>query len=145
MADISKDVNAKFKDNRFKAFVNIMYTANWLSNKQVLFFKPFDVSPQQHNILRILRGSGKPLKVQTVKERMVERAPNVTRLMDKLISKALIERKACKEDRRVVHINITKKGLELLKEIDEVFNSDILQQLTQEEAKQLSNLLDKIR
>jgi DNA-binding MarR family transcriptional regulator len=145
MVDISKDVNAKFKDNRFKAFVNIMYTANWLSNKQVLFFKPFDVSPQQHNILRILRGSGKPLKVQTVKERMVERAPNVTRLMDKLISKALIERESCKEDRRVVHINITKKGLELLKEIDVVFNSDILEQLTQEEAKQLSDLLDKIR
>ncbi|WAC02610.1 MarR family transcriptional regulator [Lacinutrix neustonica] len=145
MANISKVTNSKFKDNRFKAFVNIMYTANWLSNKQVLFFKPFDISPQQHNILRILRGAGEPLKVQTVKERMIERAPNVTRLMDKLISKELIARKACKTDRRVVHINITKKGLALLKDIDVVFNSDILEQITQEEAEQLSNLLDKIR
>lgn len=145
MGDISKDINSKFKNDKVKALLNIIYTANWIKSQQSSFFKPFNISPQQYNILRILRGANEPLMVQTIKERMIERAPNATRLMDKLIDKKLIERIRCDHDRRVVHINITKNGFELLSKIDVSFNEDLLENLTLKEALLLSNLLDKIR
>ena len=145
MGDISKDINSKFKNDKVKALLNIIYTANWIKSQQSSFFKPFNISPQQYNILRILRGANEPLMVQTIKERMIERAPNATRLMDKLIDKKLIERRRCDHDRRVVHINITKNGFELLSKIDVSFNEDLLENLTLKEALSLSNLLDKIR
>ena len=145
MGDISKDIHSKFINNKVKALINIIYTANWINSHQNEFFKPFGISPQQFNILRILRGAGEPIKVQTIKERMIERAPNATRLMDKLCDKELINRLPCPGDRRVVHIEITKKGLELLQKIDKDFKEDLLENLTSEEAKQLSELLDKIR
>lgn len=145
MGDISKDINSRFSNTKVKALLNIIYTANWINSHQNAFFKPYGISPQQYNILRILRGAKKPLKVQTIKERMIERAPNVTRMMDKLCTKKFIERLPCPEDRRVVHIAITKNGLSLLKEIDSNFNEDLLANLSAKEAAQLSDLLDKIR
>lgn len=145
MGDISKDINSKFTNNKVKALLNLIYTANWISSHQNAFFKPFAISPQQYNVLRILRGAGQPIKVQTIKERMLERAPNATRLMDKLCDKDLITRLTCPTDRRVVHIEITEKGLELLKTISKNYKEDLLEKLTEEEALQLSNLLDKIR
>ena len=145
MGDISKDINSTFASNKVKALLNIVYTANWLNSHQNEFFRPYGISPQQFNILRILRGAGEAIKVQTIKERMIERAPNATRLMDKLCDKNLIERLACPEDRRVVHIEITSKGLSLLNAIDKDFKDDLLENLTEKEAEQLSDLLDKIR
>jgi len=146
MGDISKDLQSKFKNNRIKAHLNIKYTANWLNSKEVEFFKSYGISPQQYNILRILRGAGQKIKVQLVKDRMVERAPNATRLMDKLLDKHLIERSRCTEDRRVVYVNILEEGLLLLSEIDKHTSSlKMLENLTDEEAKLLSDLLDKIR
>lgn len=146
MGDISKDIQSKFPSERVKAFINIKYTANWIASSENEFFKPFGISPQQFNILRILKGAGKAIKVQEIKDRMIERAPNATRLMDKLCGKQLIERIQCTEDRRVVHIVITNKGLSLLKEIDRTGRTHkILDKLTEEEAKLLSNLLDKVR
>lgn len=145
MGDISKDINSKFPNYKVKALINIKYTSNWLSTKEIEFFKPYGISPQQFNILRILRGAGEPTKVQTIKSRMIERAPNATRLMDKLCDKSLIERIRCDHDRRVVYINITEKGLELLGKIDEHIDIDFVENLTDEEAKMLSDLLDKIR
>lgn len=146
MGDISKDINSKFKDQRSKAFLNIKYTANWINSKEVEFFKSYGISPQQYNILRILRGAGKETKVQVVKERMVERAPNVTRLMDKLLEKNLIVRHRCDKDRRVVFVEITDEGLLLLSEVDtQISDLNLLKNLSKEEAKVLSDLLDKIR
>jgi DNA-binding MarR family transcriptional regulator len=145
MGDISKDINTTFKNNKVKALLNLIYTANWINSKQNDFFKPFGISPQQYNILRILRGAAEAIAVQTIKDRMLERAPNATRLMDKLCSKNLINRVPCLGDRRVVHIEITKEGLSLLKKIDKDFKEDILQNLTENEAIILSDLLDKIR
>lgn len=145
MGDIAKDVNSSFKDNRTKALINILYTANWITAKQNTFFAKFGLSPQQYNILRILRGANKPLTMQTVKERMIERAPNATRLTDKLSAKSLIERIPCETDRRVVHIAITNKGRKLLEEISEDFNEDWLKNITEKEASLLSDLLDKLR
>jgi len=145
MGDISKDIKSKFTNNKVKALINLKYTSNWLSSKQNEFFKPYGISPQQYNILRILRGAKAKMKVQIVKERMIERAPNATRLMDKLCDKNLIERERCEEDRRVVFIKITNQGLELLTTIDDNKNISFLENLTEEEATVLSDLLDKIR
>ena len=145
MGDFAKEINSKFTDSKVKALLNIVYTANWISSEQNAFFKPYGLSPQQYNILRILRGADEPLKVQTIKERMIERAPNATRLMDKLCAKNLIERIACPEDRRVVHIAITDEGQYLLAKIDKELKPDYIENLTDEEANHLSDLLDKIR
>jgi len=145
MGDISKDINSKFADNKVKALINILYTANWISNLQNTFFKPYGISPQQYNILRILNGAQEPLKVQIIKDRMIERSPNATRLMDKLCKKSLIERIPCPGDRRVVHIAITARGKQLLDTVSDNFYDDILKNITEDEAVQLSNLLDKLR
>lgn len=145
MGDIGKDIKSRFFNVKEKALINILYTANWISNYQNEFFKPYGISRQQFNILRILRGANKPLKVQTIKDRMIERSPNATRLMDKLQAKAFIERSSCDEDRRVVYIEITPKGKSLLTSISKDFNRELLENLTDEDAVQLSALLDKMR
>ena len=145
MGDFAKDINSKFPNNKIKATLNILYTANWITSHQNAFIKPYGISPQQFNILRILKGAKKRLKVQTIKERMIERSPNATRLMDKLCAKELISRQHCPNDRRVVYIEITKQGLALLNEISAHLKVDLLENLTEAEAKQLSILLDKIR
>ena len=145
MGDISKDINSRFPSKKVKALINIKFTANWLNSHQNMFFKPFGISPQQYNILKIVKGAGQPIKVQTIKDRMIERAPNATRLMDKLCAKKLIKRIPCPDDRRVVHIEITNSGLKLLEEIAKNFKVDLLENLSEKEAIQLSDLLDKIR
>jgi DNA-binding MarR family transcriptional regulator len=145
MGDISKDIKSSFVSSKVKALINIKYTSNWLYSKENDFFKPYGISPQQFNILRILRGAKERTKVQLVKDRMIERAPNATRLMDKLCDKNLIERERCEHDRRVVYVKITNQGLELLATIDDNKNLSFLENLTNKEAEILSNLLDKIR
>ncbi|GGW62867.1 DNA-binding MarR family transcriptional regulator [Winogradskyella epiphytica] len=145
MGDLSKDINSKFENNRIKAMINILYTANWISAAQIEFLKPFGISPQQYNVLRILNGAGVALNVQTIKSRMIDRSPNVTRLMDKLCAKNFIERLPSATDRRVVKIKITKEGKDLLESIPKDFNHDLIKNLTESEALQLSDLLDKMR
>ena len=145
MGDLAKDINSKFENNRLKALLNIIYTANWINSCQNEFFKDYGISPQQYNILRILKGANEPLKVQTIKDRMLERSPNATRLMDKLCTKNFIERLPSEEDRRVVKIMITKEGKDLLELIPNNLNKDLLKNLNETEAEQLSNLLDKMR
>src|SRR5690606_36609502 len=142
MGDLSKDIHSKFANQKAKALLNILYTANWISSFQNEFFKPYGISPQQYNILRILNGSNSALKVQTIKDRMIERSPNATRLMDKLYAKHLINRIACKEDRRVVFIEITTQGKLLLETIGKNFNHELLKNISDEDAHQISLLLD---
>ncbi|WP_203258612.1 MarR family winged helix-turn-helix transcriptional regulator [Hyunsoonleella ulvae] len=145
MGDLSKDINSTFANNKIKALLNIIYTANWITSHQNEFFKGYGISPQQYNILRILRGANEPLSVQTIKDRMLERAPNATRLMDKLCAKEYIERCPSAHDRRVVKIAITKAGKTFLDSIPNNFNTVLLKNLNEDEAEQLSNLLDKMR
>ena len=145
MGDISKDINSRFENNKIKALVNIKFTANWINSHENEFFRPYGISPQQYNILRILRGANEPIKVQVIKERMIDRAPNATRLMDKLCEKKLIERTRCNKDRRVVYIRINESGLTLLKAIDTNSKLEFLNNLTEKEATVLSTLLDKLR
>jgi DNA-binding MarR family transcriptional regulator len=145
MKDFGEEINSSFRSEKVKAMLNVKFTAAFLNTKQSAFFGQYDLSPQQYNILRILRGGKEPLKVQTIKERMIERAPNATRLMDKLKAKGLLERIACESDRRVVHIAITNQGLELLAQIDQTLPEDFIPGVTVEEAKVLNRLLDKMR
>lgn len=145
MGDLAKDINSKFENNRVKAMLNIIYTANWITSCQNEFFKDFGISPQQYNILRILNGAGEALNVQTIKDRMLERSPNATRLMDKLCAKNYINRLPSENDRRVVKIEITKEGIDLLEAIPNTFNKSLLNNLSEAEAEELSHLLDKMR
>ncbi|MDD2982541.1 MAG: MarR family transcriptional regulator [Crocinitomicaceae bacterium] len=144
---LSEELKIKFKSPQHKVMVNIRHTSNWISNRQNHFISQFDLSIPQFNILRILRGDRGMISVNTVKERMIEKSPNTTRLMDKLIDKGLINRVRCETDRRIVHVEITEKGLVLLKQIDATFDDSQFKTnfLTDDEARTLSQLLDKVR
>lgn len=145
MGDLAKEINSKFPNEQVKALLNIKYTASWLDQIGNEIMKPYKISEQQYNILRILRGAEKAITVNEVKERMIQKSPNATRLMDKLFDKQLIERTRCENDRRVVYIKIKKKGNELLEKINMKEFDDVLNVLTEQEAKTLNTLLDKIR
>lgn len=145
MGDISKDIQSTFPNEWVKALINIRYTSNWLGNLSEKKFTEYGISSQQYNVLRILRGAKKAIKVSDVKERMIEKTPNTTRLMDKLCVKEFIKRTRCDSDRRAVYVEITKKGLELLKNIPTKDDMKYLSNLTEEEAKELNKLLDKVR
>ncbi|MDG1777587.1 MAG: MarR family transcriptional regulator [Crocinitomicaceae bacterium] len=140
-------INSTFKNTTHKALVNIRYTSNFLTQRQNLFMKNYDLTMPQFNILRILRGAKKALAVNVVKDRMIEKSPNTTRLMDKLIEKGLINRMRCSDDRRIVFVEIAEKGLETLLHIDgQIVENDIFNvNLTEEESLLLSDLLDKLR
>lgn len=144
---IEEALNTKFSSPQQKAIVNLRFTSNCMGNFQNSFFSEYNISIAQFNILRILRGAKGELNVNTVKERMIEKSPNTTRLMDKLFIKELIDRRNCNEDRRVVFVNITSLGLELLSKIDDKIESSGImpRNLTDEEANLLSDLLDKLR
>ena len=145
MGDFAKEINSTFANQRVKALLNIKYTASWLDQIGSELLKPFNISEQQYNILRILRGAAKAITVTEVKDRMIQKSPNSTRLMDKLCEKKLIERSRCENDRRVVFVKITKHGLALLERIN-VTDFDVpMKKLTESEAKVLNDLLDKIR
>ena len=145
MGDLAKDIKSKFENERVKALINIKYTANWLDNIGVEILKPFKISEQQYNVLRILRGAGKEITVNTVKDRMIQKSPNSTRLMDKLCDKNMIERRRCENDRRVVYVKISEKGLRLLDKINFDEFDMHMRSITEQEAKTLNELLDNIR
>lgn len=133
---------------RKKLVINLMLSANQASARIAEAVKPFDISIQQFNVLRILRGqNGKPANLSTVQERMVNQMSNTTRLVDKLLEKQFVDRFTCEENRRKIEIFITEKGLELLKEIDPVVKEtedQISSVLSKKEVDQLNDLLEKL-
>lgn len=145
MGDLSKDINSSFPNQRVKALINIKYTANYLDHIGASMLKPYGISEPQYNILRILRGAGEAITVNQVKERMIQKSPNTTRLMDKLCEKKVIRRTRCESDRRVVFVEITQKGLDLLEKIKFDDFDRHMNRLSAEEARDLNQLLDKIR
>jgi DNA-binding MarR family transcriptional regulator len=147
---IEEELNQnKFQNIQHKAMVNIRFTSNFISNIQNSFLNTYGLTEPQFNILRILRGAKGELNINTIKERMIEKSPNLTRLMDKLDAKNFIIRSNSADDRRVVFAEITEIGLEILAVLDEAINKkkNILlpSSLTDEEAETLCLLLDKIR
>ncbi len=132
-----------------KLSLSILVTANLIDEQVATALKPFDISIQQFNVLRILRGQkGKPANLSTIQERMVSKMSNTTRLVDKLITKGLTERVICEANRRKVEISITEKGLELLKEIDpkvDAVEKELIQDISEEEIEIVTDCLNKIR
>ncbi|MDC3253051.1 MarR family winged helix-turn-helix transcriptional regulator [Crocinitomicaceae bacterium] len=146
--NIEDELQTEFKSPQSKAAVNLRYTSNNIGAIQSEFMSQFDLSMPQFNILRILRGAGEAIAVNTVKERMIEKSPNTTRLMDKLINKNLISREKRAPDLRVIYVKITAEGQKLLRKIDCALTDHqniLVPDITDEEANQLSDLLDKIR
>ena len=138
----------KFGNDYEKMAVNILYTASWLESSNLKRFKPHGITPQQYNVLRILRGSHpKKLMLFDIASRMIDKNSNATRLVEKLRLNGLVTREQCPDNRRQVDIAITAKGLELLAEIDKE-NEDwhkMLKTLNNAECKQINALLDKLR
>lgn len=132
-----------------KTVINLMYTTRLIEEALVEVLKPYEITIQQYNVLRILRGQkGAPANLSTIQERMIDRNSNTTRLVDKLIKKGLVKRQICKANRRKVEIFITEEGTSLLITLDpitEANNSNILSALTNETLEQLNNNLDTLR
>jgi DNA-binding MarR family transcriptional regulator len=138
----------KFSSEHERLMVNIMYTSSWLEAKNIQRLKPYGISPQQYNVLRILRGSNpKPLKLGDIASRMIDKNSNATRLVEKLRIKGLIERNICEDNRRQVDITITDKGLALLTKIDSQLNdwASVFESISSTNAQNMNDILDKIR
>ena len=147
MAKIDDEVKTNFPNNRQRFITNMIFTSNWFQNGVSDFLKPFGISLQQFNVLRILRGAKDWVTMNEIKELMIDKTPNTTRLSDKLLKKGFVERKRSDVDRRIVYMNITEAGLELLESIDKSAYDymNFMEKLTEEEAETMSNILDRMR
>jgi DNA-binding MarR family transcriptional regulator len=140
--------STKFEDNYQKVVINVAYTSGWLNNLLKPEFEKYNLTQQQFNILRILRGQyPKPATVNLLKERMIDKMSDASRIVDRLIQKGLVSRCTNKSDRRAVDIRISDEGLNILAKMDiEMRSKEYLKNnLTEEEAAKLSDLLDKLR
>ena len=138
----------KFRNPYQRLLLNLIYTSNWLGHKQIEILRAHDLTPEQYNVLRILRGQHpNPIKVSDISGRMLDKNSNTSRLIDKLLLKDLVKRTSCPSDRRAVDVVITDTGLALLVIIDpkvEAWENN-LDGITYEEADIISALLDKLR
>src|ERR1044071_5214232 len=146
---IDQDISqTKFRSEHQKATLNILYTYNWITERTKDLFASEDITPQQFNILRILRGSApKPLSTLQIRERMLDKMSDTSRIVDRLVTKGLVKKVTCGKDKRLVDITITEPGQQLLQRLDAEGDhiDDIMSALTEQEAETLSQLLDKLR
>ncbi|CAM3428627.1 MarR family winged helix-turn-helix transcriptional regulator [Aquirufa ecclesiirivi] len=139
---------SNFASEEAKAIVNVIFTGNWVAYEQQELLKPYDLSMQQYNVLRILRGqNGKPMTVLAIIERMLDRTSNASRLVDKLVEKKWVLRRECPNDRRAVDVLILPEGLALLQQLDEVQHqwSKRFSHMKQHDLVKLNELLDLLR
>ncbi|MEO6253660.1 MAG: MarR family transcriptional regulator [Ferruginibacter sp.] len=145
---LEKDISqSSFRNDFQKGIINLIYTYNWMNEKMKSVFDKEDITGQQYNILRILRGAGKPISTLQIRERMLDKMSDTSRIVDRLVLKGLAQKTTCKNDKRLVDVSIAIKGKKLLEKIDR-YEKDmdaILGNLTDAEAKTLNKLLDKIR
>ena len=136
-----------FKSPWQRATVNLMFTNNWVVNQIKSQLKPYGITLQQYNVLRILRGAGQPISTSIIRERLLDKMADSSRMVDRLYQKGLVDRKACPNDKRLVDVSLSPKGLNFLEDYDKKTEEmdEILNRLTKEEAVVLNNLLDKIR
>ena len=145
---IDKDINqSKFKSEHQKVLINIIYTSNWLNEKVKLILDREDITRQQFNILRILRGAGEPISTLQIRQRMLDKMSDTSRIVDRLEIKGLVKKNTCENDKRMVDVYITSKGKKLLEKIDrsEDEMNAIAGALTEADAKTMNKLLDKMR
>ncbi len=138
---------AKFRNDYQKAVINLIYTFNWMNGKIKNMLDEYDITSQQFNILRILRGAGTPISTLQIRQRMLDKMSDTSRIVDRLIKKGMVQKVICEGDRRLVDVSITDEGTALLQRID-VLQDDmdsVFKNLSPEEAVTLNELLDKIR
>jgi DNA-binding MarR family transcriptional regulator len=137
-----------FRNLQHKSTVNLLYTISWLNSQISPYFKDSGITSQQFNVLRILRGqNGKPCSLKVIKERMLDRMSDASRIVDKLVAKGLVSRATSDEDRRSVDLTISNTGLELLKKLDFVDDAgvEVFKNLNENELGTLNELLDQLR
>jgi DNA-binding MarR family transcriptional regulator len=146
---IGQDIkqHRQFRNEHHKATVNLLFSSSWLMENLKKFLQSEDITPQQYNILRILRGSGKPLSTLQIRERMLDKMSDTSRIVDRLLKKELVEKKTSETDKRLVDVTISTKGIALLEKLDNRNEAldGIMHNLSAEEAKSLNELLDKLR
>ena len=147
--EIEKEiVQAKFKSPLQKGIVNIIYTSNWIHSRQAKVLKPFGITIQQYNILRILRGQHpNPASITLLTDRMLDKMSNASRLVETLLAKGYVERTVCPSDRRQVNVLITPVGLAILPQLENVLDQveGNVHNLSDDELEMLSSLLDRLR
>jgi len=145
---IEKDIQQQTFRNEFqKATVNIIFSANWLHEKINVFLEEEDITQQQFNIMRILRGSQKPLSTLQIRERMLDKMSDTSRIVERMLKKGLVEKKICSTDKRLVDVILSEEGYAILEKLDKKNNEmdNVLQHLSVDEAQTLNTLLDKMR
>ncbi len=145
---LEKDINqSKFRNNYQKGIVNLIYTYNWMNERVKHIFDKEDITAQQFNILRILRGAGKPISTLQIRQRMLDKMSDTSRIVDRLVLKGLVKKNVCPEDKRLVDVSISEKGKKLLANLDqhEPEMDSIFGKLNETEIKTLNKLMDKIR
>ena len=147
--EIEKEIQQKkpFRNNRHRAMVNLMYTSNWLRDSIKKLLKPHGLTLQQYNVLRILKGAEEPITTSIIRERLLDKMADTSRLVERLSQKGLVNRKVCSFDKRLVDVSLSKTGLELVESLNQQQSvlDNIFKNLTEEEALLMSQLLDKVR
>lgn len=145
---IEKDINqSRFRNEYQKGVVNLTFTYNWMSERVKKILDKEDITSQQFNILRILRGAGNPLSTLQIRQRMLDKMSDTSRIVERLLVKGLVRKTPCAADKRLVDVSISEKGRKLLEKLDkfELEIDDILCNLSESEITTLNKLLDKIR
>lgn len=146
---IEKEIQQEtFASSYQKAMINVLFTYGWVIEKIKNFLSKEDITHQQYNILRILRGSfPQPLSTLQIRERMLDKMSDTSRIVDRLVIKSLVKKSTCPQDKRLVDVVITEKGQKLLKKLDAESDliAGIMGNLSQNDAEMLSSLLDRLR
>jgi DNA-binding MarR family transcriptional regulator len=145
---IEQDIQQPNFRNEFqKMGINLLFTANWLNEQIGKMLSEEGVTQQQYNILRILRGSATPLSTLKIRERMLDKMSDTSRIVDRLIAKELVVKNTCEKDKRLVDITLSPKGISLVDQLDQ-YNERIdalLKGINESEAQMMNQILDKIR
>jgi len=147
--EIEVEIKTKFINEHHRASLNLMFTSNWMIDQTRDTFKEFAITSQQYNVLRILRGrNGNPCSCGDIKEVMLDKTPDLTRLLDRMLDRRWVTREVCPNNRRQMDVQITMEGLKLLERMAPVVmavNEDFKKKITKKEATELSRILDKMR
>ena len=147
--EIEKEISQKspFRSEFQKATINLIFTHNWLSTQLKKFLKPYEITLQQYNVLRILRGAKKPLSTSDIRTRMIEKMADTSRLVERLSAKGWVDRVACCVDKRLVDITISQEGLDFISQLDsfDMHIENIYDNISATEAENLNGILDKLR
>jgi DNA-binding MarR family transcriptional regulator len=145
---IEKEIpKSYFRSHRHKALVNVLFTSNWISERLKKFLQADDITPQQYNILRILQTSDIPLSTLKIRERMMDKMSDTSRIVERLLKKKLVNKQVCSYDKRLVDVTISDTGVQLLQKLDKKTDEldSIISKLSDSETDSLNGLLDKMR